>query len=71
LNILIEDTRNLIVNLYLQCETDFVKGVKIYEAIVETQIFETTQKHIEQLELEKEKLVQPFISPGKIKLIPF
>jgi hypothetical protein len=58
---IVEDTRTLIVELYLQCETDFVEGVKIYEAIVESQIFTTTQKHIEALELEREKLINPSI----------
>jgi hypothetical protein len=57
---LIVETRNLIIELYLKCETDFVEGVKIYEAIVESQIFNTTQKHIEQLEKEREKLIAPY-----------
>ena len=58
---IIGETRNLIVELYLKCEEDFVEGVKIYEAIVESQIFETTQKHIDQLEKEHEKLITPYI----------
>jgi hypothetical protein len=58
---IIGETRNLIVELYLKCEEDFVEGVKIYEAIVESQIFETTQKHITQLENEHEKLIAPYI----------
>jgi hypothetical protein len=57
---LIVETRKLIIELYLKCETDFVEGVKIYEAIVESQIFNTTQKHIEQLEKEREKLIAPY-----------
>lgn len=57
---IVEQTRTLIVELYLKCEEDFVEGVKIYEAIVESQIFDTTQKHIHQLEKEKEKLITPF-----------
>jgi len=66
---IIDETRNLIVELYLKCEEDFVEGVKIYEAIVESQIFETTQKHIDQLEKEHEKLITPYIpksEPGNI-----
>jgi hypothetical protein len=58
---IIKETRHLILDLYLECESDFVIGVKIYEAIVESQMFETTQKHIKQLEVEKEKLMAPFI----------
>jgi hypothetical protein len=57
---LVVETRKLIIELYLKCETDFVEGVKIYEAIVESQIFNTTQKHIEQLEKEREKLIAPY-----------
>jgi hypothetical protein len=59
---IVEQTRTLIVELYLKCEEDFVEGVKIYEAIVESQIFDTTQKHIDQLEKEKEKLIAPVAS---------
>ena len=47
----IEETRNIIVELYLNCEENFLKGVKIYEAIVENIIFQTTQNQIETLEL--------------------
>ena len=58
---IIVETRNLIIELYLKCESDFVEGVKIYEAIVESQILDTTQKHIEQLEREKDKLINPYM----------
>ena len=61
----VEQTRSLIIELYLKCETDFVEGVKIYEAIVESQIFDTTKKHIEQLEKEHEKLISPYIPHQK------
>jgi hypothetical protein len=59
---IINETRHLILGLYLECESDFSIGVKIYEAIVEHQMFETTQKQIKQLELEKAKLLEPFLS---------
>jgi hypothetical protein len=62
INDIVVQTRNLIIELYIKCETDFVEGVKIYEAIVESTIFETTKKHIEILEKEKEKLISPYIS---------
>jgi hypothetical protein len=61
-NIVIQ-TRSVIIELYLQCETQFVEGVKLYEAIVEGQMFETTQKHIIQLEKEHEKLIAPYTKP--------
>ena len=58
---LVVETRTIIIEMYLKCETDFLEGVKIYEAIVEGQILSTTQKHIEHLETEREKLISPYI----------
>ena len=60
---LITDTRSNIVELYLDCETDFVEGLKLYEAIVESQILETSQKQISTLQYEMEKLYEPYKSP--------
>jgi len=54
----VEKTRRLIVDLYIKCETDYVNGVKLYEAIVESKILETTQKQIENLKLEAAKIIQ-------------
>lgn len=54
----VEKTRKLIVNLYVTCEEDYVKGVKLYEVIVESKIFETTQKQIAKLEAEASKLIK-------------
>ena len=54
----VEKTRKFIVNLYVKCETDYVNGVKIFEAIVESKIVETTQKQIENLKKEATKIIQ-------------
>ena len=54
----VEKTRKLIVDLYVKCETDYVNGVKLYEAIVESKILETTQKQIETLKTEASKIIQ-------------
>jgi hypothetical protein len=54
----VEKTRKLIVELYVKCETDYVNGVKLYEAIVESKILETTQKQIETLKTEASKIIQ-------------
>jgi len=56
-------TRKLIINLYLKCENDYATGVKLYQAIVELQIKDTTIKQISTLEKETEKLVQ--VQPRK------
>jgi predicted kinase len=50
---LINKTRKLIVELYLTCEQDFVSGLKIYEAIVEKQVVDTS---IAQLKSMNESL---------------
>jgi hypothetical protein len=54
----VEKTRRFIVDLYIKCENDYVNGVKLYEAIVEFKIFETTQKQIETLKLQASKIIQ-------------
>jgi hypothetical protein len=53
----VEKTRRFIVDLYIKCETDYVNGVKIFEAIVESKIVETTQKQIENLKKEASKII--------------
>jgi len=47
---IVENTRKIIVQLYLQCEEDFMKALQIFEAIVANQIQETTEKQISALE---------------------
>jgi hypothetical protein len=63
--------RKIIVELYVKCETDYVDGLKIYEAIVEKKILETTQKQINTLQKESNKFVsetknfiKPIIAPN-------
>ena len=46
---LVEDTRNLIMKLYLTCEIDYTNGIKIYEALIEEKILETSQNQIDYL----------------------
>ena len=54
---IIEKTRKIIVDLYIKCETDYVNGLKIYEAIVESKILETTQNQIKSLKNEANKMI--------------
>jgi hypothetical protein len=54
----VEKSRRLIVDLYVKCETDYVNGIKLYEAIVESKIIETTQKQIDSLKTEASKIIQ-------------
>jgi hypothetical protein len=75
----VEKSRRLIVDLYIKCETDYVNGVKLYEAIVETKILETTQKQIEALKSDASKIIketksavsttvkeEPFVKPPPV-----
>jgi len=62
----VEKARRLIVNLYVKCENDYTNGIKLYEAIVEAKILETTKNQIENLEKqakikidETKKIVSP------------
>ena len=54
----IEKTRKFIVELYIKCESDYVNGIKLYEAIVEAKILETTQKQIENLEKQATSIIK-------------
>lgn len=56
LQLLVEESRECIKDMYILCERDFVEGIKIYEAIIESKMLETTQKQIETLEKLSEKL---------------
>ena len=63
-------TRKYIIDLYVKCEEDYFNGVKIYEAIVESKIIETTQRQIENLKEQAKKIIsetkktsQPIIKP--------
>ena len=65
-------TRKIIVELYIKCETDYVNGLKIYEAIVEKKILETTQNQINTLQKESDNIVSEtknFVKPP-IESIP-
>ncbi len=53
----IEKARRFIVDLYIKCENDYVNGVQLFEAIVESKIVETTQKQIENLKNEANKII--------------
>ena len=54
---IVEKTRNIIIELYVKCELDYVNNLKVYEAIVESKILETTKKQIENLEKKSTAIV--------------
>jgi hypothetical protein len=55
---IIEKTRRQIMEMYVKCEEDYVKGVHLFEAIVESKILETTQKQVSHLEEKRVDLTQ-------------
>jgi len=62
----VEKSRRMIVNLYVKCENDYTNGIKLYEAIVEAKILETTKNQIVNLEKqaktqidETKKIISP------------
>ena len=54
----VEKTRKLIIQLYVDCELSYVKGIKLYEAIVESKILETTQNQIKILTTQADKIIK-------------
>ena len=65
----IAETRATIIQLYLNCEKDYTRGLNIYESIVETKIFDTSQNQIDKLKKEKEKINSPVILVEEEKAI--
>ena len=63
----VEDTRKIIIQLYVKCETDFLEGIKLYEAIVEAKILETTENQIKNLEKTANKIVTDSTQAIKMK----
>ncbi len=51
LETLIVDARKIILKLYISCERDFISTLKIFQAIIETQILETNKRQIKELEI--------------------
>ena len=47
---LVDKTRKLIVEMFIQCEEDYIKGLELYEAIVQKQMLVLTQNQIKSLE---------------------
>jgi hypothetical protein len=54
---IVEKTRNIIIELYVKCELDYIENLKVYEAIVESKILETTKNQIENLEKKANVIV--------------
>jgi hypothetical protein len=50
-------TRDIIVQLYVKCEEDFIEGTYLYEAIVETKICDTNESRLSNLDSLKRTIL--------------
>jgi hypothetical protein len=68
---IVVETRALIIKLYLSCEMDYVNGLKMYEAILEQKILETSQNQITNLNKMSDKLIieNENIEPAEVEEI--
>jgi len=57
-NIVIK-TREAIIGLYLQCESDYIDGLKLYQALIESQMFINEGSKVNNLSNERERLYNP------------
>jgi hypothetical protein len=63
LQLVVEKTRAIIIKLYLTCEVDFSKGIKLYEAIVEATLVKTLGEQEKNLKAAAAKLYTPAVVP--------
>ena len=54
LNDCVDDARRIILRLYVTCEKDFIRALKILQAIIEAQILETNKRQMKDLEMRIE-----------------
>jgi len=50
-------TREIIIGLYLQCESDYIDGLKLYQALIENQIINTEMSKLKNLDDQKKELL--------------
>lgn len=52
LNSIVGETQKLIINLYVTCESNFIKGLEIFDQIIQEQIKQQMQKKIDAIKNE-------------------
>ena len=55
---LTDETRNIIVSLYLTCENDFAKGVNIFEAIVAKNELDNNKQYVASLKKDLDSTIE-------------
>jgi hypothetical protein len=66
----VEKARKIIIQLYVNCEFEFLNGLKLYETIVESKILQTTESQIKILDKEKKKIVDDLTQPQLARTSP-
>lgn len=66
---LVEQTRKLIINIYLQCEREYQEGLKLFEAIVGERMLKNSIAKKEALEAQLEKVVVGQDDPELEKIV--
>ena len=56
-------TREAIIGLYLQCESDYIDGLKLYQALIESQMFINEGSKVNNLSNDRERLYNPSSKP--------
>lgn len=71
LQLIVIETRAIIIELYLQCETDYANGIKIYETIVDNQILESSKNQMKTLHQMSDTLLseEPINPPAELEII--
>ena len=68
LGLIVLKTRKIIINLYMTCEQDYLRGLNIYEAIVNQKFLDTNISQVKTYEMEKQKLNQAIITEQKVEI---
>ena len=69
LQALVDQTRKLIINIYLQCEREYQEGLKLFEAIVGERMLQNSIAKKEALEAQLDKVVVGEKSPELEKIV--
>ena len=57
LKVLIDKTRKILIDLYITCESDFQKGLEIFEAIIKSKMLQTAKRKISSFDAMSDDLM--------------
>jgi len=67
LQAIVENARQIIIDLYVKCETDYLMGVRLYEAIIESVIIKTTENQIKSADKEINKITNDYMRNDNVR----